>query len=93
MEAMACGLFPLVSDIPANREWLVDRQNALLFAPGDRDALAQLILSLPSRREFIEQAVLANRKLAEARADREKNLRTLLDRLAATAKVSFCSDS
>jgi glycosyltransferase involved in cell wall biosynthesis len=85
MEAMACGAFPLVSDIPANREWLVDGQNALLFPPGDREGLAQLILSLPKRREFVEQAVQSNRALAEARADRTKNLRTLLDRLAATA--------
>ncbi len=87
MEAMACGAFPLVSDIPANREWLVDGRNALLFAPGDREGLAQLILSLSGRREFMEQAVLSNRKLAEAKADRTKNLRALLDRLAATAGV------
>jgi glycosyltransferase involved in cell wall biosynthesis len=89
MEAMACGAFPLVSDIPANREWLVDRQNAFLFAPGDLDALTQWILCLPHRREFIEQAVQSNRKLAEAKADRAKNLRTLLDRLAQTAHVAF----
>lgn len=89
MEAMACGVFPLVSDIPANREWLVDQQNAFLFAPGDREGLARLILCLPQRREFIEQAVLPNRKLAEAKADREKNLRTLLNRLASTANVVF----
>ena len=33
MEAMACGAFPLVSDIPANREWLVDGRNAALVRP------------------------------------------------------------
>ena len=93
MEAMACGAFPLVSDIPANREWLVDRQNAMLFAPGDCDTLAQLILSLPEQRWFIEHAVQSNRKLAEMKADRTKNLRMLLDRLAAAAHVVLPPDS
>ncbi len=88
MEAMAGGIFPLVSDIPANREWLVDGQNAMLFPPGDDQALAKLILSLPQRRQFVEQAVRSNRALAETRADRTRNLQTLMDRLAAAADVA-----
>ena len=30
-EAMACGAFPIATDIPANRAWLVPGQNGLLF--------------------------------------------------------------
>jgi glycosyltransferase involved in cell wall biosynthesis len=34
LEAMACGLFPIVTDIPANREWIVDGENGRLVPPG-----------------------------------------------------------
>jgi glycosyltransferase involved in cell wall biosynthesis len=35
MEALACGLPCLVSDIPANREWVTNDQNGWLFEDGE----------------------------------------------------------
>lgn len=29
LEAMCCGLFPIVSDLPANREWIHDKKMAI----------------------------------------------------------------
>ncbi|MDH0089861.1 glycosyltransferase [Achromobacter mucicolens] len=40
MEALACGCYPVVSDIPANRSWIVDGENGRLFEPTDPQALA-----------------------------------------------------
>jgi len=37
LEAMAAGCLPVLSDLPANREWVVDRRNGLLV--GDLDQL------------------------------------------------------
>lgn len=31
LEAMSCGAFPIVSDIPANREWIEDGKTGMLF--------------------------------------------------------------
>jgi len=81
MEAMACGTFPIVSDIPANREWLKDGRDCLLFPAGDWRRLAEILLDLPRRGELIRQAVAANRRTVEARADRKRNLGKLTDRL------------
>lgn len=81
MEAMACGGFPVLSDIPANREWVEDGKTALMFPPGDWQTLASLIVGLPGRAEFIERAVRINREVVCARADRPRNLRLLMDRL------------
>jgi len=81
MEAMACGAFPVVSDIAANREWLTDGTTALMFPPGDAGALARLILSLRERATLMEAAVRANRRTVVERADRTRNLARLLDRL------------
>jgi glycosyltransferase involved in cell wall biosynthesis len=43
LEAMACGLFPVVSAIPANRAWVEDGATGLLFEPGDADGLAKAL--------------------------------------------------
>ncbi len=40
LEALATGLTPVVSDISANRPWVLDGDNGLLFPPRRSDALA-----------------------------------------------------
>ncbi len=52
-EAMACGAFPVATDIAANRAWVRHGVNGILFPCGDVEALAQGIiqsLALPSWR-------------------------------------------
>ncbi len=40
LEAMAAGLFPIVSDIAGNREWVTHRREGYLVPVGDREAVA-----------------------------------------------------
>jgi glycosyltransferase involved in cell wall biosynthesis len=40
LEAMACGLPPVVSDIPGSADIVTQEQNGLLVAPGDEEGLA-----------------------------------------------------
>lgn len=75
MEAMACGLPSVVSDIPANAEWIADGQNGWLFPDGENHALAELLLQLPS---FDLPAVGKRaRQVAEKRADWRQNKQLL----------------
>ncbi len=70
LEAMACGAFPVVSDIPANREWIDDGVNGMLFPVGDADALARCLVAAlgdPGRRTA---AAAHNAALVAARASR-----------------------
>lgn len=46
LEAMACGLAPLVTDIPGNREWIENDVNGLLFQPRNSEELAQKAIQL-----------------------------------------------
>ena len=46
LEAMACGVAPVVSNIPANQPWIDDGVNGYLFPVGDKKALANNILTL-----------------------------------------------
>jgi glycosyltransferase involved in cell wall biosynthesis len=78
MEALACGLPCLVSDIPANKEWITDGENGWLFRDGDVDDLAEKILSVISQRERLPEIGRAGRRSAEMRADWQKNAKVLM---------------
>lgn len=78
MEALACGLPCLVSDIPGNQEWVTEGQNGWLFPDGDADALAAKILQAMDQRMFLPKIGSAARAVAEDRADWKKNSAKLL---------------
>ena len=78
MEALACGVPALVSDIPANKEWVSEGINGWLFPDGDAGALAEKILAAMAQRKKFTQIGRAARKVAEERADWKKNFGTLL---------------
>jgi len=78
MEALASGLPCLVSDIPANREWVIEGENGWLFHDGDVDALAAKILQAVSQRDTLPEIGRAARVVAEERADWTKNSAKLM---------------
>ncbi|GAB4506683.1 MAG: glycosyltransferase [Anaerolineales bacterium] len=79
MEALACGLPCLVSDIPANKEWVVENENGWLFRDGDADHLAEKILAAMNQREKLPGVGEAARRCAERRADWKKNAAALMN--------------
>ena len=46
LEAMACGLPPVVTDIPGNREWIKDGEDGFLFPPKNPTVLAERVIQL-----------------------------------------------
>ena len=79
MEALACGLPCLVSDIPANKEWVFENENGWLFRDGDADHLAEKILAAMNQREKLPEIGRASRGVAEKRADWKKNAAALME--------------
>lgn len=79
MEALACGLPCLVSDIPANKEWVVDGVNGWLFRDGDVNDLVEKILAAMNQREKLPEIGAASRRSAERRADWKKNAAALMN--------------
>lgn len=59
LEAMACGLPPIVTDIAGNKEWINDEVNGLLFPPENSIALSEKVIQLinneNTRRHFGER--------------------------------------
>jgi glycosyltransferase involved in cell wall biosynthesis len=88
LEAMACGVPSLVSDIPGNREWVQPGVNGWLFPDGDPEALAEAILSaIDQHLRLVEMGRLA-REIAEQRADWERNFQELLKAYQMTVSQS-----
>ena len=79
MEALACGRPVLVSDLPANREWVTEGRNGWLFPDDDADALAAGILGAMDRRADLPKLGRQAREVAEQRADWSVNFGLLLD--------------
>ena len=79
LEAMACGLFPVVSDIPANREWIEDGVNGSVVEPRDTSSLARAIVGAWKNRDLRESAVKKNAGLIETRADWFNNMSVVND--------------
>ena len=87
LEALSAGLFPILSDIPANREWLETHACKGILVPiGDAKALEQALVQATgdprSRREASVHNVAVVRELADA----DTNLRILLAKLSAAAR-------
>jgi len=96
LEAMSSGAFPVVSDIPGNREWLSGAGDALLFDPRDPAALARCLVHAMQDPELRRKAALINRVTIETRAERVTNLerlagvyRDLWGRLTARARPAL----
>ncbi len=79
MEALACGIPSLVSDIPANKEWITEGENGWLFRDGNVDDLAGKILAAMNQQEKLPQIGAAGRRSAEKRADWKKNSEALMN--------------
>jgi glycosyltransferase involved in cell wall biosynthesis len=79
LEALACGLPCLVSDIPGNREWIEEDVNGWSFRDGDAEDLAGKISLAIKSRKFLPRIGELARKTAEEKADWKKNFGKLLE--------------
>jgi glycosyltransferase involved in cell wall biosynthesis len=88
MEALASGLFPILSEIPANQEWIVNGENGLLFPPGDHVALSRCIERASAGIPWMADAVETNYRLVAERANVEITMSQLSELLLERAERS-----
>lgn len=74
LETMACGSFPVVTDLPANREWVEDGVNGLIVPSQNPEALAQALLRSLKGENLRESAIQMNRDKIQAKAIWESNM-------------------
>lgn len=68
LEAMAAGAFPVVTDINANREWIIDGENGFLFPAHDEFLLARKILDAIHDKELLERGRKSNQAIVKEKA-------------------------
>jgi glycosyltransferase involved in cell wall biosynthesis len=78
MEALACGLPALVSDIPGNREWVMPGRNGWLFRDGHAGVLFEGMRSASESRHALPELARGARAVAVERADWRANFQHLL---------------
>ena len=85
LEAMACGVVPIVADLPQVREWIEHCKNGYLVLPGDTAGLASTIYDLCANRQVLSemsQRCVAKIRGAASYEECSKRTRTLLYELA-----------
>ena len=68
LEAMAAGAFPIVTDIPSNREWISDGENGFLVPIDEERFVADKILEAIRNREFLRRSLKINQSIVEEKA-------------------------
>jgi glycosyltransferase involved in cell wall biosynthesis len=80
MEALSCGLFPVLSDIPANREWIRD-DNGILVPLDKPKILAQGITRAVLSNEWRSTTEQNNRGMIVAKANSLQNTKQFLSKV------------
>ena len=77
LEAMACGAFPVVTDIPANREWIQHGHNGLLAQPGSITDLTEKIIQAWYDEPLRQRAAALNLEIIREHGDYQINMRKI----------------
>ncbi len=76
-EAMSCALAPIVTDLPANREWITDGENGFLITTNDIQALAGRIIYLLKNDEVRREFGRLSRDIVKTRAKFKTEMKRL----------------
>jgi glycosyltransferase involved in cell wall biosynthesis len=68
LEAMGSGAFPIVTDIPANREWIVNGENGFLVPTDEEGVLANRIIDAIRNQAMLEKSREDNLFVVEEKA-------------------------
>ena len=78
-EAMACGCFPIVSDLPGNRSWIRHQENGILIPNGKFKIVAEEIQYAAERTIWRKAVVARNRKFVEEQANYALNMKRIAE--------------
>lgn len=72
LEAMACGAFPIMSNLESIQEWIVHGKNGLLFDPQDHQDLVKCLRNALDNDELRHFAQIENFRIVHEKADYQK---------------------
>ena len=87
LESMACGLPCVVTDIPANREWIQNGVNGYLVPPKDSKTLADRIIHLLRNEKTRQSMGARNVGVSKARADWKNNVKIFYEAIQSSFRT------
>jgi glycosyltransferase involved in cell wall biosynthesis len=78
-EAMACGCFPIVSNLSANKLFINNNENGILIEDYSPETLAFHLQHVLKNNSWINSATLNNRNLVVEKADLSKNISLFIE--------------
>jgi len=93
LEAMASGLYPIVTDIPGSRELIAGGINGSLISPDDEAALSETIVDIVRRPQQLPKVIRTNFDLIRTRYEEKKimlEVESLYRQAAETGSGSKC---
>lgn len=80
VEAMACGVFCIASDIVANQQWIRHNENGFLVKLDDVEQLAAQLIECSENYETLQQkALVINEQIVEERGNWFNNMKKITD--------------
>lgn len=74
LEAMACGIFPIVSDLPANKEWITDNHNGYILKDISVDEMYNAMKKSLNNISTINESAAINNAIIKERALWQENM-------------------
>jgi glycosyltransferase involved in cell wall biosynthesis len=74
LEAMACGCYPVASDLESIREWITPGENGSLFDPSDPHALANAVNNALTKPDLRQEAAKINYEIIMERAEYQTSM-------------------
>jgi glycosyltransferase involved in cell wall biosynthesis len=78
LEGMACGSYPVASDLDSIREWIEPGVNGSLINPGEPDQLAQAVIDALNDQELRKRASGYNLALINKKAEYKVSMQKVL---------------
>jgi glycosyltransferase involved in cell wall biosynthesis len=92
LEALACGVFPVLSDLPQNREWVTKEEDNGILVPFDRpDLLADALDRAFADANWRERATTYNRQKVVELANSAATMQRLVEALKLVAMRQLLS--
>lgn len=79
LEAMGCGLYPVLCDLPANREWIEDGENGMIINNITEDDVKDAILKCTSNKQYMKTQSKVNIDIIKEKALWKNNIKVVED--------------